>query len=480
MSTEYINEFGERIIILGDGPQERRQERRQQDQELTLGSGGILQLVANTNFDTDDTNDYSTTSINIPISLNETISQGIKTYSIDIQTFVNLSDVTKFRYIKVEYTGQPNISELREMFVDWFIYSHQIGLITYHNMSIFKSQLDSIKIYSNADRNGGVIVYNLYHDVVCPNGLLRFMFAFRETSPLCFNFKEIPGLTINSVTLTATYKYLSGTSRRSEIEYYQTHGQITPKWQYFNTNAITVSLPEPSRTTNHNLDATGNVHGIFVKTNMVSIKIILNSIVYIHYTNSIDIQLNTVKFGDDGWVFVPFDLERTYERLSDCFVSDHNGGLELGRIYTINIQITHRDVIDTISYAFPAYMSLHGGSIISPELACRTPSSTMMREYNIFGLVFENRRINVPVKCSLCDILSNAEQSPAKATDICVISHEPINVDDAYAVCITCSKPMLLDCVISWLKTTNANDTCPHCRCKWREIDTNIKVYKQI
>lgn len=35
MSTEYINEFGERIIILGDGPQENRPQR----QELNINTG---------------------------------------------------------------------------------------------------------------------------------------------------------------------------------------------------------------------------------------------------------------------------------------------------------------------------------------------------------------------------------------------------------------------------------------------------------
>jgi len=472
MSTEYTNEFGERIIILGDGPQNQVRE-----EPTNPGPGAIVQLIANTNFSIDDVGDYGTTSQNISLYLNEIIATGVKTYAIDMRTFINISDVTKFRYIKVEYTGQPSIRELREMFVDWFIYAYNIGTITYNNMSIFQ---DHMKIYSNSDGNGGFVVYNLYPEMVSPNGFLRWMFTLAERIiPMCFNFKEIPSVSIDSVTLTATHKFLPEALRRSEIEHVGTHGRVSPKWQYFSTNAITVSLPEPSRTTDHIIEATGNVHGIFIKSaaTIMSVKITLNNQIYIHYTNAIDIQLNTIKFGDDdGWLFLPFDLERKYEMLSDCFVADHNGGLELGRIDNINIKIKHQNAIDTISYAFPAYMSLHR-RFITPELVCRNPRTEMMAGYNVYGLVFEEHL--PPVRGSLCVILSNAEQSPSEATDVCVISHEPIEADAAFAVCMTCSKPMLLDYVISWLKTPNADDKCPHCRCKWREIDTNIRVYKQ-
>jgi len=469
MSTEYTNEFRERIILLGDGPQNQVRE-----EQTNSGTGAILQLVANTNFSIDDERDYSTSSHNIHLSPTETMADGVKTYSIDMRTFINHSDVTKFRYIKVEYTGQPSIRELREMFVDWFIYMYSFGTITYNNMSIFQCVQDHMKIYSNSNGNGGVVVYNLYPEMVSPNGFLRWMFTVAGSIiPMCFNFKEIPGVSIDSVTLTATHKFLPEASRRSEMI---TRGIGTPRWQYSSTNAITVSLPEPSRTTDHFIDATGNVHGIFIKSpsTIVSVKITLNHQTYIHYTNAIDIQLNTIKFGDDdGWLFLPFDLERNYERLSDCFVADHNGGLELGRIDNIKIEIHHSIPVSVISYAFPAYMSLHRR--ITPELVCRNPRTEMMAEYNVY-------RYNVykfVERGSLCDILSNAEQSPSEASDVCVISHEPIEEDAAFAVCMTCSKPMLLDYVISWLKTPNADDTCPHCRTKWREIDTSIRVYKQ-
>lgn len=471
MSIEYTNEFGERIIILSDGPQD--QVQHQHEETTNPGPGAIVQLIANTNFSVDDDRDYSTLSHNIPISLNKTIANGVKTYAINVLDFINNSDVTKFRYIKVEYTGQPSIRELREMFVDWFIYAYNIGTITYNNMSIFQ---DHMKIYSNSDGNGGSVVYNLYPEIISPNGFLRWMFAFSgRIIPMCFNFKEIPGVSIDSVTLTATHKFLPEALRRSEMI---THGIGSPRWQYFSTNAITVSLPEPSRTTDHIIEATGNVHGIFIKSaaTIMSVKITLNNQIYIDYTNAIDVQLNTIKFGDDGLLFMPFDLERKYERLSDCFVADHNGGLELGRIDTINVKIQHQNAIDNISYAFPAYMSLHR-RFIRPELVCRNPRAEMMSGYDVYRLVFG---MPLPVTGSLCDILSNAGQTPSEVTDVCIISHEPIESDAAFAVCMTCSKPMLLDYVISWLKTPIAHNTCPHCRCKWREIDTSIKVFKQV
>ena len=187
--------------------------------------------------------------------------------------------------------------------------------------------------------------------------------------------------------------------------------------------------------------------------------------------------MNTIKFCDDGWLFMPFDLERKYEQLSDCFVADHHGGLELGRIDNVCIEIHYGAPVSEISYAFPAYISRHRRTII-PELVCNNPRTEIMAGYNVYGLVFENHT-TPQIQLSLCDILSQVEPTPAETTDDCVISHEPIDANSAYAVCTTCSKPMLLDCVISWLKTTNADDTCPHCRCKWREIGTNIKVYKQ-
>lgn len=476
MSTEYINEFGERIIILGDGPLNHHPHR--QELNTNTGNGAILQLVANTNFDVDDANDYSTSTTNVPLSLNEPIAHGVKTYAVNIQGFIHHSDVTKFRYIKVEYTGRPNIRELREMFVDWFIHSYNVGTITYNDMSIFQCMRDHMKIYSNSDGNGGVVVYNLFSEMVFPNGFLRWIVLGGDCVPLCFNFKEIPGVEINSVTLTVTYKFLPQALRRLEIEHVGTHGRVSPKWQYFSTNAITVSLPEPSRITRHYLEATGNVHGMFVKSAapIVSFKIMLNNQPYVHYTNAIDIQLNTVQFGDNGWFFVPFDLERKYEKLSDCFVADHNGGLELGRIDTMYIEINHSVPVSEVSYAFPAYMSLHR-SIIIPELVCRNPRTEMMSGYNVYGLVFENHA-TPQIQGSLCNILSQAEPTPAETTENCVISHEPIETDAIYALCMTCTKPMLLNFVISWLKTPNADDKCPHCRSKWREIGTNIRVYK--
>jgi hypothetical protein len=230
-----------------------------QSQVLDTGHGALMQLVANTNFDTDDTNDYSTSSNNIPLSLNETIGNGLKTYAVNINEFINHSDVTKFRYIKVEYTGQPSIRELREMFVDWFIHMYSTGTITYNSMSIFQCMRDHMKIYSNSDGNSGVVVYNLFPEIVSPNGFLRWMFWEGTIVPLCFNFKEIPGVTINSVTLTATYKFLPQALRRSEMEHVRTHGIPSPKWQCFSTNSINVSLEEPSRITRHNLEATWNV-----------------------------------------------------------------------------------------------------------------------------------------------------------------------------------------------------------------------------
>jgi hypothetical protein len=471
MSTEYINELGENISILGNGAHQ---------EETTPVPGVLTQLLANSNFGSDDANDYSTVSRNIPLSLIDPIANGIKTYAVDIQTFINNCDVTKFRYIKVEYSGQPSIQLLREMFVDWFIHTYYTGTLIYNDMSIFQCMRDHMKIYSNSDGNGGVIVYNLYSDIVCPNGFVRWMFAWSGRIPLCFNFMEIPGVTISGATLTTTYKYLPNTIRDREQIHVQTHGVPTPYSQYFNTNSITVFLPEPSRTTDHVIEATGNVHGIFIKSEatIMSVKITLNNLTYIHYTNAIDIQMNTIKFGDYGWVFVPFDLERKYEMLSDCFVADHNGGLELGRIDGMKVEIHYQAPVYSISYAFPAYMSLHARFII-PELVCRNPRiPTPMSEYNVYRIAFKNPVATMIM--SLSDIILNSEGIPAETKDVCVISHEQIEAGVSYVVCVTCSKPIRTDCVISWMRTPNAKDSCPHCRTVWREIDKDVKVYKQI
>jgi len=464
--TEII---GERIIILGDGPGHTREE---QTPQVHTGTGGILQLVANTNFPIDDEHDYSTVSHNHQLSLGESMSAGLKTYTIDLQTFIAHADVYKFRYIKVEYTGQPNIRELREMFVNWLICTSQTGLITHQDVCIFRKQADYMKIYTNADGNGGIIIYNLYSHVVFPNGLLRYIFLLLGNSPILFNFKEVPGVMINSVTLTTTYKFIPETVRSFESDHVRTHGRVTPKWQYFNMISVTVTQPEGENETNHILDATGNVHGMFIKaeyaddtTNrMVSLKIELNHQLYVNHTNIIDFQLNTIKFEDCEWIFVPFDLERHYNTVADCFVADHNGGLELGRIDTVLIEINHQSAVKSISYAFPAYMSMHRG-IITPELTVRNPHHTSI----VDG--FRPRQ--------LVDVLSNIAVSTARTDEDCVISHEPIGDGDIYAVCMTCTKPMLLNCVISWLKTPNVDNKCPHCRSKWREIERDIKVFKQ-
>jgi hypothetical protein len=454
--TEII---GERIIINGGH----------------TGTGGILQLVANTNFPINDEHDYSTVSHNHQLSLGESMSAGLKTYTIDLQTFIAHADVYKFRYIKVEYTGQPNIRELREMFVNWLIYTTQTGLITHQDISIFRKQADYMKIYTNADGNGGIIIYNLYSHVVFPNGLMRYMFVHSGVSPMSFNFKDVPGVMINSVTLTTTYKFIPATVRSFESDHVRTHGRVTPKWQYFSMSSVTVPQPEGGNETNHILDATGNVHGMFIKaeyadgtTNrMVSLKIKLNHQLYVNYTNIIDFQLNTIKFEDCEWIFVPFDLERQYNTVADCFVADHNGGLELGRIDTVRIEINHQSAVKSISYAFPAYMSMHRG-IIKPELTVRNPDHTSI----VDG--FRPRQ--------LVDVLSNISVdtlSSARTDEDCVISHEPIGDGDVYAVCMTCIKPMSLEFAISWLKTPNAYNKCPHCRSKWREIGKDICVYKK-
>jgi hypothetical protein len=289
---------------------------------------------------------------------------------------------------------------------------------------------------------------------------------------MSFNFKDVSGVMINSVTLTTTYKFIPESVRRFEFDHVRTHGRVTPKWQYFNMMSVTVPQPEGGTCTNHLLDATGNVHGLFIKaeyadgtTNrMVSLKIELNRRLYVNYTNIIDFQLNTIKFEDCEWIFVPFDLERHYKTVADCFVADHNGGLELGRIDTVLIEINHQAQVKSISYAFPAYMSMHRG-IITPELTVRGTS------------IYDGFRPR-----QLVDVLSNINVdtlSSARTDEDCVISHEQIGYGDVYAVCMTCEKFMLLGCVISWLKTANADNKCPHCRSKWREIERDICVYKK-
>jgi hypothetical protein len=316
---------------------------------------------------------------------------------------------------------------------------------------------------------------------------LRYIFLLLGNSPILFNFKDVPGMIINSVALTTTYKFIPETVRSFESDHVRTHGRVTPKWQYFSTSSITVPQPEGGNETKHILDATGNVHGMFIKaeyadgtTNrMVSLKIKLNSQLYVNYTNIIDFQLNTIKFEDCEWIFVPFDLERQYKTVADCFVADHNGGLELGRIDTVLIEINHQSDVKSISYAFPAYMSMYGGIII-PELTVRGSNVRMLAGYEVYGLQMVRPTITLP-KC-ICEVLSNLNIDTLQSSEItveCVISHEPIEDGDGYAVCMTCIKPMALEFVISWLKTPNAYDKCPHCRSKWREIGKDICVYKK-
>ncbi len=437
-----------------------------------------MQLVANTNFNTNDYDDYSTSSNNIPILFNEhSTAEGIKTYSINVNRFINMCDATKLKYIKVEYTGQPSARELREMFVDWFIVSNMCT-VTYNKMELFHSLKDHMKIYSNVDGNGGIVIYNLYPDVVCPNGFYRWMFDHPNITRnvfIHFDFKEIPAVTIENITLTTMRKFITG-QFRSEQAILARDTDTYPKWQYFSANAINVSLPEPITTTNHMLYATGNVHGMFVKTelnDMVSLKIKLNgNTVFLNYTNAIDIQMNSIQFDNSDWVFIPFDLERKYNTVADCFVADHNGGLELGRIDMFQVTICHATSISQISYGFPAYMSLHQRGIPISELRCGTVSIET-------GNPFLTSFLNPIYRSPLHTILSTAEPIPGETLDDCVISHEPINSGDTYVVCMTCLKSMLLLCATTWLQSEHAADSCPHCRCVWREFNTNIKVYKQ-
>lgn len=467
--TEVINDLGERIMILGDGPQVQEQVHEQP------GSAGIIQLVANTNFPIDDARDYSTTTHFHTLSLGEPMLPELKTYSIDMQTFLNHTDIHRFRYIKVKYTGQPDTSRLREMFVDWLINTQVRGLITYQDMSIFRKQRDYMKIYANADGNGGVVVYNLYSDVVFPNGLLKFIFMFLGPTPIYFNFKEIPNMTINNITLTSTYKFIPDSIRSYEAERTWTHGTVSPKWAYFSTNSVNVPQTDGRSMTNHSISATGNVHGMFIKAeyadsvagSMISLKISLNGQIYVNYTNIVDVQMNTIQFDDCEWMFVPFDLERRYSKLADCFVADHNGGLELGRIDTVRIQINHDKTVKSISYAFPAFMSVHM-RVITPELFV-DDSSRMMNGYSLGWF---------NTKKSLIDVLSNINVDALDylaTEEECVISREPIQGGMVYVACSTCSKPILLDFAITWLKSPHANDQCPHCRVTWREPS----VYKQ-
>lgn len=467
-----MTSFEERIIILNDGPQQLQVQEQP-------GAAGILQLVANTNFPIDDSRDYSTTTHFHSLSFGEPMLPDFKTYTIDMQTFLNHTDIHRFRYIKVEYTGQPDTSLLREMFVDWLINNRVRGLITYQDMSIFRKQRDYMKIYANLDGNGGVIVYNLYSDVVFPNGLLKYIFTFLGPTPIYFNFKEVPNMTINNITLTSTYKFIPESIGSYESEHVRTYVTVSPKWAYFSTNSVNVPHPDRSNVTNHRVDATGNVHGVFIKaeyveqseSRMISLKITLNGQIYVNYTNIVDVQMNTIQLDDCDWIFVPFDLERRYSTLADCFVADHNGGLELGRIDTIRIQIVHEHEVKAISYAFPAFMSVNR-QLITPELLV-DDSNRMMNGYSLQWV--DAKR--APASC-LADFLSNIDAdtlTPLTIEEECIISREPIQDGMVYVVCSTCTKPIVLEFAIGWLKSPNANNQCPHCRVKWREI----RAYKQ-
>ena len=493
---QYTNEFGERIIVLSEERGEER-PRHTPSESPSHTSAGILQLVANTNFEIDDENDYSTVSENIPIPLNQPLAEGLKTFSVDMNATINgHTDATKFRYITVEYTGVQTDEQLKEMFLNWFIYCHSVGPITFQEMSMYRRLPDFTNIFPAANGNGGVIVYNLFPEMVSPNGLLKTMFAFLGSTPVCFNFKEIPGVVIGNVTLTATYKYLTQVVRSREAEMYSTHGTVSPKWQYLSTNAVTVPVstgPTSNRTTSHTLDATGNVHGMFIKVEhdneiynrVISIKIVLNHQTFLNHSNIIDFRMNTKTFNDSDWMFVPFDFERTYTTLADCFVADHHGGLELGRIDNIRVEMTYQRNVKNVSYAFPAYMSLYRG-VRATELSARSPLP-MFARIDFFGYDVHRLEFNVPntrtrtPKKSLCDILSDISSAePLATSEDCVISHEPIPNSALYAMCIPCSKPMLMDCVIRWLNMSNADNKCPHCRTEWKEFDRHISVYKQV
>jgi hypothetical protein len=154
-------------------------------------------------------------------------------------------------------------------------------------------------------------------------------------------------------------------------------------------NSVNVPQTDGRSVTNHLIDSTGNVHGMFIKAeyadgtagSIISLKITLNVQIYVNYTNIVDVQMNTIQFDDCEWMFVPFDLERRYSTVADCFVADHNGGLELGRIDNIRIQINHDSAVKSVSYAFPAFMSVTRQSI-TPELFVDN-SIRMMNGYSL-------------------------------------------------------------------------------------------------
>lgn len=470
MSSSYINRFGEHHIILGDGPQ--RSQPPSQPQSQTPAYGAILQLVANTNFGNDEEKEYSTTMHNYPLSLNPLTNTGTVTLGNDC-------DVFKFKYLQVEYTGQPTARELSNMFVNWCIRD-----VTTQDTSIFRNQSDYMKIYTNEDGNGGIVLYKLYSETMFPNGLPIWLFRYIGNNQITFTFKDIA---ITSATLKTMWMFLPCSVRRVNLELLDQH-KIKDKWQYLSTNSVQVipardlvldsapaDVPDiPERTTNHILDGNGNVHGMFVKveytdntTNRItSLKIDVNGQTYMDYSNMLDFQLNSIKFDDCEWIFVPFDLERRYNTIFDCFVADNNGGLELGRVDTVRIKMNHQAPVKSISYTFPAYMSLHQGFIVRPELTVRTS----------YFDSYVQQPISISTDLTAIDVNLLAV---VKIEEDCVISHEPIETGDPYLVCTTCTKPTLLNHAISWLNTPASKNTCPHCRTEWKSGGENFNIYKQ-
>ncbi len=317
-------------------------------------------------------------------------------FLLDMTKIASSSDVVDLKCIRIDYVGNPSKEEIENLFEYYMISlknckSNWLSIYTHHmlsaDMQFFKDTcIDSFKHYPNDTNTGGSIVYNLFFDYLCPNGIMTKMLRNKKNidkdksdkeNNMCpyFYIKYIDQQNINIVSVKLiTYTYFFDTDILKEFNIYDhihIRGENNESGIQLKYNKIyggkyicaRTFFNECSNKVSHSFHTiNGLSHGFFIKFNdnikLTKIKIKYFDKTMIELLDHIDIDIYTIKF--NNWIYVPLStMKRKIKDINDCFLFEGDGAVDLSRIDDMTVEIETDNNIQRIDYMFPLYMLMY-------------------------------------------------------------------------------------------------------------------------
>lgn len=317
-----------------------------------------------------------------------------KIYLLNMTNIVSKSDVFNFKYIRINYEGNPTKEDIENLFQYYMISlkdceKNSTKNYTRHmlcaDMQFFKDTCNNYKHYPNETNTGGTIVFDLFFDYLCPNGIMNEMLYNKDLCPY-FYIKYLKQENINIVSVKLiSYLYwfdidiYENNESEIQLKYNKIYGEkyvcartffdeshtkycdeYRTKYydEYFNEYFDEGHISHSFETIN------GLSHGFFIKLNdnikltKLKIKYLGNSI--IELCDYVDVDIYTIKF--NNWIYIPLStMKRKITNLNDCFLFEKDGAVDLLKIddMTIELGTDNNMNIKRVDYMFPLYIFMN-------------------------------------------------------------------------------------------------------------------------